>query len=108
MFLKAKPGRPATAIFPTLTLVRSAFGLYQRSFAKWLFLSLRFLALILFIFALARPQIAKSTSEIEASGIDIILGCGSFFFDAHARFYRNNASKISPLAAAEAAGLTTV
>lgn len=71
-FLKGRRG-VATAIRYSTTQTARALAVARKSKAgKWLG-TLRMLALGLLIVALARPQIVHGTSEVEASGIDILL-----------------------------------
>jgi Ca-activated chloride channel homolog len=65
-------GQAPALRFPTLA-VGSQVGQKSRGRIGFYFLLLRTLALALLIVALARPQLEKSSSEIESSGIDIML-----------------------------------
>lgn len=71
-FLRGRRG-VATAIRYSTTQTARALAVARKSKAgKWLG-TLRMLALGLLVVALARPQIVHGTSEVEASGIDILL-----------------------------------
>lgn len=65
-------GKIPSLKFPTLA-VGQLVGRKTKSRIGGFFLLIRLLALTLLILALARPQQGKSTTEIEASGIDIML-----------------------------------
>jgi Ca-activated chloride channel homolog len=64
--------RLASIQYPHLGVIQEVIRKHTFSAGKWIKL-VRFLALILFILALARPQTGRGTTEIEASGIDIVL-----------------------------------
>jgi len=70
--LKGRSGKSASLTYSTATLIRR-IGVPTRSMAGRMLLFLKLLALGLFIIALARPQYGRGTTEIEASGIDIVL-----------------------------------
>ena len=53
------------------SMIRNAFE--RVLFASRFLLAPLYLALAIFIFALARPQLGKSLTEVEASGIDIMV-----------------------------------
>lgn len=73
LFLRGRVGRPAAMQFSSTAIARQ-IGAVARSRAGWLLLSLRALALVAFVVALARPQLPEAHAEqIEASGIDIVL-----------------------------------
>jgi Ca-activated chloride channel family protein len=65
-------GKAPALRFPTIA-VGEMVGRKTRSRVGGVFLLFRLVAVTLLIFALARPQIGKSTAEVEASGIDIML-----------------------------------
>lgn len=71
-WLKGKTGQVAALGFPSVAAARDA-GAKVRSKAGGFLAVLRLLALAILIIALARPQLGKGTTEIEASGIDIML-----------------------------------
>ena len=73
LFLRGRVGRPAAMQFSSTAIARQ-IGAVARSRAGWLLLSLRALALLAFVVALARPQLPEAhADQIEASGIDIVL-----------------------------------
>lgn len=59
--------------FSSVPLIRKAY-IGKILNPAFLLLFLRILVIILFIFALARPQIGRASSEVLTSGINIILG----------------------------------
>ena len=71
-FLKGRKGR-ATAVRYSTTQTAKALAGARKSKAGKFLATLRMLALGLLVIALARPQIVHGTSEVEASGIDILL-----------------------------------
>ncbi len=71
-FLKGRSGRAASLTYSTATLIRR-IGVPSKSVAGRLLFFLKLIALGLLIMALARPQFGRGTTEIEASGIDIVL-----------------------------------
>ncbi|MBI2949915.1 MAG: VWA domain-containing protein [Verrucomicrobia bacterium] len=71
-WLKGKHGQEAAFLYSSIQLVRGIMGLTRSSVGKIL-LKLRWLALALFIVALARPQIGEGETRITASGIDIVV-----------------------------------
>jgi Ca-activated chloride channel homolog len=72
-FLKGKRGFSPAVRYSTVQTARSLAAGRRSAAGKWLG-ALRLLALGMLIVALARPQIVHGTSEVEASGIDILLG----------------------------------
>jgi Ca-activated chloride channel family protein len=65
--------RPAAGVlFPSLGLVPST-GVGWRVRGRWILLVLRVVALVLFIVALARPQIVRASVQSISEGIDISL-----------------------------------
>jgi Ca-activated chloride channel family protein len=64
---------PAPALLFSSTAVASAIGSGRRSIFGALLGSFNLLAIAFLILALARPQLGRTTTEIEASGIDIFL-----------------------------------
>jgi Ca-activated chloride channel homolog len=70
-WLKGRRGASPAFLYSSLKLVA---GLTQarRSRAGSFLAALRWLTLALFIVALAQPRLAKSTTEVKASGIDIV------------------------------------
>ena len=69
---KARRGKPPAIRLPS-TEDALAAGAMPRSFVGGFFLLLGLLSFTLLILALARPRLGKGSTEIEASGIDIIL-----------------------------------
>jgi len=72
LFLKGRTGRSASLLFSSTAIARDVSKQAKSRAGGFLFL-LRLLALAALIIALARPQIGKGHSEVEASGIDIVL-----------------------------------
>src|SRR6266508_5039465 len=70
--LKGKVGFELAFLYSAVQLVRGITGI-TRSHAGAILLKLRWLALALFIIALARPQLGEGETKITASGIDIVL-----------------------------------
>ncbi len=71
-WLRGKRGSAPAIIFSSLQPVR-AIGRARRSRAGAIILGLLLAALALFVVALARPQQGKEISQVQASGIDIML-----------------------------------
>jgi Ca-activated chloride channel homolog len=71
-WLKGRHGQGSAFLYSSVDLVRPISGL-SRSRAGKVLLSLRWLALALFIVALAQPRLIKGETEIKASGIDIVI-----------------------------------
>src|SRR5437868_13833307 len=71
-WLKGKRGASPAFLYSSLKLVE---GLTQarRSRAGQFLAAMRWLVLILFIVALAQPRLAKSSTEVKASGVDIVV-----------------------------------
>ena len=71
-WLKGRRGRPPAFVYSSVQLVR---GMEKptRSRAGGFLMSLRWIVLAIFIVALAQPRLAKSTTEVKASGIDIAV-----------------------------------
>jgi len=70
-WLKGKRGLPPAFVYSSVQLVRGMQNI-SRSRAGGFLGSLRWLALALFIVALAQPRLATSTTEVKASGVDIV------------------------------------
>jgi len=70
--LKGRTGKRAALVFSSVAIARQVAGKARSSAGQWLFF-LRLLGLAALIIALARPQLGEGHSEIEASGIDIML-----------------------------------
>ncbi len=71
-WLKGKAGRAAAFVYSSVDLVRPVSGL-RRSRAGAVLANLRWLALALFIVALAQPRLVRGESRVKASGIDIAV-----------------------------------
>lgn len=71
-WLKGRRGRPPAFVYSSVNLVKGIVGI-TRSHVGRILMQLRWLALALFIVALARPQIGHGTTKITASGIDIVV-----------------------------------
>src|SRR5437870_6646429 len=71
-WLRGKSG-PAAALTYSSTASLRAIGRQSAARVGKILRALLFLALTFFVVALARPQLGKSLTQIEASGIDIIL-----------------------------------
>lgn len=71
-WLKGRRGESAAFLYSSVDLVRPVAGA-NRSKAGNILASLRWLALALFIIALAQPRLIKGESRIKASGIDIVV-----------------------------------
>jgi Ca-activated chloride channel homolog len=70
--LKGRAGRRAAFLYSSVGLVHGLAGV-TRSRAGALLAALRWLALALFIVALARPQKGEGEAKITASGVDIVV-----------------------------------
>ena len=71
-WLKGKRGRPPAFLYSSVQLVRAVLNV-SRSRSGGFLAALRWLALAIFIVALAQPRLAKSQTQIKASGIDIAV-----------------------------------
>jgi Ca-activated chloride channel family protein len=71
-WLKGRFGRSAAFVYSSVDLVRPISGL-NRSKAGACLAALRWLALTVFIVALAQPRLVKGESQIKASGVDIVV-----------------------------------
>jgi len=71
-WLKGKLGRPNAFLYSSVGLVKNIVGLNRSSIGKIL-LRMRWLALLCFLFAIARPQLGEGHAKIHASGIDIVI-----------------------------------
>ena len=71
-WLKGKRGRPPAFVYSSVQLVRSVLNV-TRSRSGGFLAALRWLALALFIIALAQPRFSKSETKVRASGIDIAV-----------------------------------
>lgn len=71
-WLKGKRGPQAAFLYSSVQLVKGIMGL-TRSHVGQILMRMRWLALALFIVALARPQLGEGETQIVASGIDIVV-----------------------------------
>ena len=70
--LKGRLGKDASITFSSIAIAKRVSGKVQRKAGNFIYF-LRLLTLALFIIALARPQLGEGHSEVESSGIDIML-----------------------------------
>ncbi|CAN5633713.1 VWA domain-containing protein [soil metagenome] len=71
-WLRGQSGRAAALVFSS-TAVLHGLGKSSASRAGKILRALLFLSLAFFVIALARPRLGKSLTQVEASGIDIML-----------------------------------
>ncbi len=71
-WFKGRRGSPPAFLYSSVKLV-AGLAQARRSRAGQFLAALRWLALALFIVALAQPRLSKSTTEVKASGIDIVV-----------------------------------
>jgi Ca-activated chloride channel family protein len=71
-WLKGKRGAPPAFVYSSVQLVRSMQNISRSRFGGFLG-ALRWLVLTLGIIALAQPRLVKSTTEVKASGVDIVV-----------------------------------
>jgi Ca-activated chloride channel family protein len=71
-WLKGKRGEPPAFLYSSAQLVRGLVNI-TRYRAGGFLAALRWLALALFIIALAQPRLTKSETKITASGVDIVV-----------------------------------
>jgi Ca-activated chloride channel family protein len=71
-WLKGRRGLPSAFLYSSVRLVEGLTRV-RRSRAGALLAAMRWLVLALFVVALAQPRLAKSTTEVKASGIDIMV-----------------------------------
>jgi Ca-activated chloride channel family protein len=71
-YLRGQRGPAAALIFSSTSILRG-IGKASAARAGKILRSLIFVTLAIFIVALARPQLGKSLTQVEASGIDIII-----------------------------------
>lgn len=69
---KGRSGRAAAVVYSSAENARRLAGARKTRAGQWLS-ALRLLVLAFLILGLARPQLGRGTSEVEASGIDIML-----------------------------------
>jgi Ca-activated chloride channel family protein len=70
-WLKGRRGVPPAFVYSSVQLVRGMQNI-TRSRSGGFLTALRWLILAVFITALAQPRLTKSTTEVKASGIDIV------------------------------------
>jgi Ca-activated chloride channel family protein len=70
-WLKGRRGRPAAFVYSSVQLV-AGLTRARRSRAGALLAALRWLSLAIFLFALTQPRLTQSTTQVKASGIDIV------------------------------------
>jgi Ca-activated chloride channel family protein len=71
-WLKGHHGRQPAFLYSSVQLVKGIVGI-TRSRVGGMLLRLRWLALALFIVALAQPRLTLSETQIKASGVDIVV-----------------------------------
>ena len=71
-FLKGRKGATVAIRYPSAQTAKAIAGARKSRAGKWLG-TLRILALSALVVALAQPQMVHGTTEVDASGIDIIL-----------------------------------
>lgn len=71
-FLRGRAGRAVALRLPSVSDAKG-LGARPRSRAGGLLMALAYLGMALLVVALARPQLGKGRTEIETSGIDIVL-----------------------------------
>jgi Ca-activated chloride channel family protein len=71
-WLKGRHGRQPAFLYSSVQLVKGIVGI-TRSRVGGVLLKLRWLALALFIVALAQPRFTLSETQVKASGVDIVV-----------------------------------
>ena len=71
-WMKGRRGASPAFVYSSVKLVAGLSGA-KRSRAGAILASLRWLALALLIVAIAQPRLMKSTTEVKASGVDIVV-----------------------------------
>jgi Ca-activated chloride channel family protein len=71
-WLKGRWGQSASFLYSSVELVRPVSS-FKRSRAGRILAALRWLALILFILALAQPRRVRGETQFKASGVDIVV-----------------------------------
>jgi Ca-activated chloride channel family protein len=71
-WLKGRRGQPPAFVYSSLQLVRAVLNV-SRSRSGAFLASLRWLALVLLIIAIAQPRFSQSRTAISASGVDIAV-----------------------------------
>jgi Ca-activated chloride channel family protein len=69
---RGRQGKPAAFVYSSVQLVSGVANIGQSGAGRVL-AALRWLALVLFIVGLARPQFVESETSVKASGIDIMV-----------------------------------
>jgi Ca-activated chloride channel family protein len=70
-WLKGKRGQPPAFVYSSVQLVRAILNVTQTKSGGFL-AALRWLTLLLLIFALAQPRFTRSETKVTASGVDIV------------------------------------
>jgi Ca-activated chloride channel homolog len=84
-WLKGRRGAPPAFVYSSVQLLRGVLNITRSSAGRFLW-ALRWLALALFIFALAQPRLTKSETQIHASGVDIVVALDLSFSMAAEEF----------------------
>lgn len=71
-WLKGRRGEPPAFVYSSVQLVRGILNISKTRAGGFLF-ALRWLALGLFVIALAQPRLTKSETKVTASGVDIVV-----------------------------------
>jgi len=71
-WLKGRRGEPPAFVYSSVQLLRGVLNI-TRARAGGFLTALRWLALALFIIALAQPRLTKSETKVTASGVDIVV-----------------------------------
>jgi Ca-activated chloride channel family protein len=71
-WLKGRRGSPPAFLYSSVKLVEGLTSI-RRSRAGAFLAALRWLTLALLIIALAQPRLSKSTTQVKASGVDIVV-----------------------------------
>ena len=71
-WLKGRRGEPPAFVYSSVQLVRGILNI-TRARAGGFLSALRWLALALFIIALAQPRLTRSETKVTASGVDIVV-----------------------------------
>src|SRR5581483_9061416 len=71
-WLKGRRGQPPAFLYSSVQLLRSVLNV-SRSRSGAFLAALRWLALALFIVALAQPRFTRSETQVRASGVDIVV-----------------------------------
>ncbi len=71
-WLLGRRGKPPAFVYSSVDLVRGLFRFNKRRSGAFL-ASIRWLAIALFIVALAQPRLTRSETKVTASGVDIVV-----------------------------------